>query len=242
MHIRWDGRRGLVLGAVLLLSAVHAEGNEPTFASLPGTTVLDNARVHVERYELAPGQATGRRAHPADQLTVFVRGGLLRAQDGGRTVSWPDGRVHWAAAGEAADGGVTNAGGSPVEMVVVTLKPLTREQAEASRAGWPPAQPLAYPNIPGEDVLENDSVIVQRFIVNPGVWEGVHAHQPNMLYVHIRGGQWAARTYKEAQHLYPAPSPDGGVGWMQTIPLSEGHESGNAGKEPIDLIWITLRH
>ncbi len=150
--------------------------------------------------------------------------------------------MQWAAAGTAPDGGVTNVGNTPVVMVVVSLKPVTRAAAEASRAGWPPAQPLAYPNIPGEDVFENDALIVQRFIVNPGVWEGVHAHQPNMLYVHIHGGQWAARSYKEPQHLYPAPSPDGGVGWMRTIPLSEGHESGNAGREPIDLIWVTLRH
>jgi len=28
---------------------------------------------------------------------------------------------------------------------------------------------------------------------------------------------------------------------MPTIPLSEGHESGNIGKNPIDLIWVTLK-
>jgi oxalate decarboxylase/phosphoglucose isomerase-like protein (cupin superfamily) len=28
---------------------------------------------------------------------------------------------------------------------------------------------------------------------------------------------------------------------MPTIPSSVGHESGNIGKEPIDLIWITLK-
>ncbi len=78
-------------------------------------------------------------------------------------------------------------------------------------------------------------MIVQRFTVNPGQWEGVHAHHPDMLYIHIKGGQWAARSKREGEHAYPAPSPDGEVGWMPTIDLAEGHESGNIGKDPIDL-------
>jgi hypothetical protein len=82
---------------------------------------------------------------------------------------------------------------------------------------------------------------VQRFVVNPGQWEGVHAHRPNMLYIHIKGGQWAGRSRKEPEHPYPAPSPDGKVGWMPAIDISEGHESGNVGKQPIDLIWVTLK-
>jgi hypothetical protein len=28
---------------------------------------------------------------------------------------------------------------------------------------------------------------------------------------------------------------------MPTIDISEGHESGNVGPQPIDLIWITLK-
>ncbi len=84
-------------------------------------------------------------------------------------------------------------------------------------------------------------MIVQRFVVNPGQWEGVHAHHPDMLYIHIKGGQWAARSKHEPQHAYPEPSPDGEVGWMPTIGIEEGHESGNIGKEPIDLIWVTLK-
>jgi hypothetical protein len=62
-----------------------------------------------------------------------------------------------------------------------------------------------------------------------------------MLYIHIKGGQWATRTYQEPEHAYPDPSPDGEVGWMQTFALSDGHESGNIGSNPIDLIWVTLK-
>jgi hypothetical protein len=51
----------------------------------------------------------------------------------------------------------------------------------------------------------------------------------------------AVRSNHEAEHGYPEPSPDGEVGWMPTIDISEGHESGNIGKEPIDPILVTLK-
>ena len=50
-----------------------------------------------------------------------------------------------------------------------------------------------YPNIPGEILFENDKLVVQKFIIEPGQWEGVHAHPGNQLYVHIRGGEWTVR-------------------------------------------------
>jgi quercetin dioxygenase-like cupin family protein len=227
----------------LLLLAVWsaaATADTPTYAEVRGEVVLDNPRVHVEKLVLQPGQSTGRHSHPADQLLVFIKGGVLRSADTGRATLWRDGRVLWQGAAEPVDGGSTNAGTAAIIMICVTLKDtppaLSGAANERSRAAH-----LNYPNIPGEDLLENDRVIVQRFAVNPGQWEGVHAHGPNMLYIHVKGGQWAARSKKELEHLYPQADPDGEVGWMSPIDISEGHESGNAGKEPIDLIWVTLK-
>jgi quercetin dioxygenase-like cupin family protein len=230
-------RSWLVLFAVW---SAAAAADVPTFADLRGEVVLDKSRVHVEKFVLQPGESTGRHGHPADQLLVFIKGGVLRSADTGRATLWRDGRVVWQRAAAPVDGGSTNAGSTPIMMICVTLKdvPPARPVAAGER---PRAVPLNYPNIPGEDLLENDRVIVQRFLINPGQWEGVHAHGPNMLYIHVKGGQWAARSKKEPEHLYPQADPDGEVGWMSPIDISEGHESGNAGKEPIDLIWVTLK-
>jgi predicted metal-dependent enzyme (double-stranded beta helix superfamily) len=220
--------------------AVDSPQNDPSFAGLQGEVLLDNARVLVQKFVILPGQSTGRHMHPADQLLVFIKGGVLRSQATGRSTVWRDGRVVWQNATDSADEGGTNTGATPVEMDLVTLKPVAQSAAlvPGSKSKY---QYLNYPNIPGEDLLENDQVIVQRFIVKPGQWEGVHAHCPDMLYIHIRGGQWAEKTYAEPEHPYPSPSPDGEVGWMRTIDISVGHQSRNIGKNSIDLVWVTLK-
>ncbi len=85
-----------------------------------------------------------------------------------------------------------------------------------------------YPNIPGEVLIDNDHVVVQRFIVEPGAWEGIH----------VRGGEWTVRGGgKETV----GNSADGSVGWMDAVDLSEQHESGNTGDTTIELIWVTLK-
>ena len=97
-----------------------------------------------------------------------------------------------------------------------------------------------YPNIPGEVLLENDKVVVQKFVIEPGAWEGVHAHPGNQVYIHIKGGVWSERRGGEQRD--PSPfSETGSVGWMNAVDLSEGHESGNTGDTTIDLIWVTLK-
>ena len=102
---------------------------------------------------------------------------------------------------------------------------------------------LDYPNLDdpdGEVVLENEHVVVQRFIVAPGEWEGIHTHPGNQVYVHVVGGVWSGRAGGESTYD-DSLSEDGSVGWMERIPLSQGHESGNTGDTPIDLIWVTLK-
>jgi predicted metal-dependent enzyme (double-stranded beta helix superfamily) len=211
-------------------TAVHAAR---IYAGLQGDLLLDNERVQVQRLVLDPGQSTGMPVHQADGLLVFVRGGVLRHERSGRAVWWRDGRVSWRTAAQPGDA-LRNDGEHPVEMVWVTPK-------AADPGATPTHAYLDYPLIPGEDLLENERVIVQRFHVEPGQWEGVHAHHPDMLFIHVRGGHWGARSIAEGEHAYDAPTADGEIGWMPTIPLAEGHESGNIGTTDIDLIWVTIK-
>ncbi|HEX7136903.1 MAG TPA: hypothetical protein VF219_03615 [Vicinamibacterales bacterium] len=211
------------------------------YSELAGEVVLDNARVLVQSFVLLPGRSTGLPVHGREQLQVFIKGGILTSESTGRATLWRDGRVVWRDAPDPADRGSINTGGSPIEMVWVSLKPVVPAATMPARGAKPKYAYLDYPNIPGEDLLENDSVIVQRFVVAPGQWEGVHAHHPDMLYIHVKGGQWGARSTLEPEHPYDHPAADGEVGWMPTIDIDEGHESGNIGTEPIDLIWVTLK-
>jgi len=54
-----------------------AAARAPLYAGLQSEVLLDNGRVLVERFVLQAGQSSGRHTHPADQLLVFVQGGLL---------------------------------------------------------------------------------------------------------------------------------------------------------------------
>ncbi len=87
-------------------------------------------------------------------------------------------------------------------------------------------------------LFENDKLVVQKFIIEPGQWEGIHPHPGNQLYIHIRGGEWTVRRGDEKTTSY---SETGSVGWMEAIALSEDHESGNTGDSAIELLWITLK-
>ena len=96
-----------------------------------------------------------------------------------------------------------------------------------------------YPNIPGETLLDNDTVVVQRFIIPPGQWEGVHGHPPNQLYIHVKGGEWTVRF---GDKIETSVSPDGEVGWSsEGLGLEAEHESQNSGDQPIDLIWVAVK-
>ena len=102
---------------------------------------------------------------------------------------------------------------------------------------------LTYPNLDdsnGEVVLTNDHVVLQRLVVPAGEWEGIHSHPGNQIYVHIKGGEWSGLIGGKPEYSRIVDE-DGAVGWMDAIPLSAGHDSGNTGDTPIDLIYVTLK-
>ena len=102
---------------------------------------------------------------------------------------------------------------------------------------------LNYPNLDdsdGEVVLNNEYVVLQKLVVGPGEWEGIHSHPGNQIYVHIKGGYWSGRMHGELEYEKEF-SPDGSVGWMDVIPMEDRHDSGNSGNTPIELVYVTLK-
>jgi hypothetical protein len=118
-----------------------------------------------------------------------------------------------------------------IALIYVTLKrdePLTPNS---------PPEYQHYPNIPFDVVFENDRLFVQRAKIEPGVFEGVHGHPGNQIFVHIKGGTWSA--IKDGEPTGPVIVRKAGEsGWMSEV---NEHEYGNVGDTTIDLVWITLK-
>jgi quercetin dioxygenase-like cupin family protein len=219
------------LGALLGQLASAAPG--------AGTTVLENSRILVQRFIIEPGQSTGFHTHAGNRLLVYVKGGVLTSKATGRSTVWPDGRVVWQD-DERGDEGSTNTGPAPIEFLCATLKPVQPAAPAAAPGRNPKFGYLNYPNLPGEDVLENDRVIVQRFRMKPGQWEGIHAHNPNTFYVFIKGGQWLSKS-KEHPEGVPGSAADGLVAWMDPIDIADQHQSGNTGTTTAEVVWVALK-
>jgi hypothetical protein len=248
LSMRW---RTLWLNCLLALAALwftqavvaanraeKGDAKQPLFARVDGTTALENERVVVQRFIIQPGQSTGPEVHGPRQLLVFVKGGVLTSNTTERSSFWPDGRVVWLDE-SARDQGETNTGHGPIELLWIVLKP-SAAPAGASVSTKPAWGYLNYPNVPGEDVLENSWVIVQRFKMKPGEWEGVHAHNPNTFYIFIKGGKWVSKSQTHPAGV-AGSATDGTIAWMDTIGLSEQHQSGNTGSNETEVVWVTLK-
>jgi predicted metal-dependent enzyme (double-stranded beta helix superfamily) len=225
----------LSLSLVSASMCLPAESSDRIYANLAGEVLLENDRLRVERFSVGPGQSTGPHSRAAGRLLVIIKGGVLASNYSHRATLWKDGSVFWQSEG-APDAGSTNIGTAPMQLIWVTPKPVTVKSPQADSE----SQYLGYPNVPGEDLLENELLIVQRFVLKPGQWEGVHAHGPNSLYIFVRGGQWISKTYTNPKQA-SGNSPDGSVGWMPPSVIGEGHQSGNVGKNPSEVVWVILK-
>ena len=218
------------------LALAAAGMSEVTFPDLTGRVLIDNERVLVTKYAVSPGRSTGHHAHSSPELLVYLKGGTLRSEQDGRSTLWRDGRVVWLNPSVEPGPGSRNVGASVIEFLEVMLKPPVAGRPSNSDFGY-----LSYPNVVGEDILDNDQVIVQRFAMKPGEWEGVHGHHPNTLYIFVKGAHWLSKTTNPPSEQR-GNSPDGDVAWMAPVDISAGHQSGNVGSTTSDVIWIALKN
>ena len=101
-----------------------------------------------------------------------------------------------------------------------------------------------YPNVPGEILLEDDRVVVQRFVLEPGQWEGIHAHPEYQLVIVLNSSDELTYRFedKETVFSYPDGQPEKmSTFWRPAVDFSEQHESGNTGTHPLEWIAITFK-
>lgn len=234
------GRFGRAAVAFLIVampaSGIAAQQVGVSYPNIPGELVLDNEYVVVQRFIIEPGQWEGIHSHPGNQIAVRVKGGLWAGRRGGREVyrmtePTKDGSVGWMDAVDLSEGHESgNVGDTPIDLVWITLKPC--EPVSDQAVGQ------VYPNVPSEVLLDNDRVVVQRFVTQPGEWQGVHSHPGNQVFIHIRGGEWTIRTGARETVSY---SDSGSAGWWQRVDLSEAHDTANSGDTPIEHVLVNLR-
>tara|TARA_B100001179_G_scaffold109075_1_gene77710 strand:- start:12844 stop:13266 length:423 start_codon:yes stop_codon:yes gene_type:complete len=100
-----------------------------------------------------------------------------------------------------------------------------------------------YPNIDGETLLEDDRVVVQRFILKPGQWEGIHEHPENQLVIVLNSTQELIYRFRGSERIFERPEDDTVRAFWRPGPvfMSDEHESGNTGTRPLEWIAITFK-
>src|SRR6185295_2721920 len=71
-------------------------------------------------------------------------------------------------------------------------------------------QSYSSPALRGETLLENDRIVVQKFVIPPGTWEGQHTHPGNQLWVQMTDGEWTSHADRTQVSRLKA----GSVGWL----------------------------
>ena len=100
-----------------------------------------------------------------------------------------------------------------------------------------------YPNIEGETLLEDDRVIVQRFELLPGQWEGIHEHPEHQLVIVLNSTNELVYRFRGSDRVFERPENDSVRAFWRPGPvyMSDEHESGNTGDRTLEWITITFK-
>ena len=103
-----------------------------------------------------------------------------------------------------------------------------------------------YPNIDGEVLLEDERVVVQRFVLEPGQWEGIHEHPEYQLVIVLNSTDELTYRYRGKERVFPGPEDEDAKGmeafWRPgPVFISDQHDSGNTGTRPLEWIAVTFK-
>ena len=99
-----------------------------------------------------------------------------------------------------------------------------------------------YPNIIGETLMEDDRVVVQRFVLKPGEWEGIHEHPEYQLVIVLNSTDELTFRFRGGERVFPGPK-DGGVRELTAVDgdfvdLSAHDTESHMGHDPQTYVMI----
>ncbi len=194
------------------------------YPNLTSNVVFENDQLIAQHVTAEPGVWAGEHSHSGDQIAVVLKGGEEIQREGGEETkrTFADGEVIAVEPTAAHDHMFS---GDGAEFVLITLAPGQPGNATAQN----------YPNRPAEVVFENDRVIAQRMIGEPGQWVGEHAHTGSQLVVVTKGG---TLTYREGGEETERTSTDGEVFMVEP---TAAHDHAVTGDSSLESIVITLK-
>ena len=102
-----------------------------------------------------------------------------------------------------------------------------------------------YPNVPGLTLLDDDRVVVQKFVLQPGQWEGIHTHPEHQLVIVLNRTEEVTYRMGDEDTIFKTDTEeldDISVFWRRgPVTLEQRHESGNTGTRPLEWIAITFK-
>lgn len=88
---------------------------------------------------------------------------------------------------------------------------------------------------PGAVVLENDKVVVRRYLLQPGMSAGMHSHSRDYVRVILQGGTLEITTLQGPTRTEKVEA--GSVAWRTKVT----HDSKNIGGSPVEGLVIEIK-
>jgi mannose-6-phosphate isomerase-like protein (cupin superfamily) len=202
--------------------------------------LVDNPRVRIQRWLLAPGEGTPVLADADDHVDVVIQGSSVRSVDAqglattveetvGETLLVPKGgRTHSFA----------NAGTTPFEMVSVDLKGCPPEKA-APPAPLPPSLSRLVSDrvVPSDVLVDDERIKLARWRFRPGECSPIHTHFLDHVYIVVRGSK--VREITGEGKVNDDLQESGRAAFSPA--RGKIHSFGNIGDHPYEMVSLELK-
>jgi quercetin dioxygenase-like cupin family protein len=215
---------------LIVLNAAVLAAQAPTLpAGFTVTRVLDNATISAVRLKLAPGAKEQPHTHPSSMLVIMLTASEMEMQNGEKHTKGlrKVGEIEFINSGVSHH--AANAGATPLEALVVTLKP------DRVRGGTAPPATAAQPGVTRKPLIDNQDLAVTRLEYEAEVREPVHTHPYDLLIVPISPARLDMQLgHKKQVGRYVA-------GDAIFVPRGTAHAVANVGTASFRILGIRIK-